>query len=360
VVRFIKDNFVPLTVDGRIINFCDDDETEFLRKPTRCVANGASGGVHVVTASGRRLGWAELHPAEGVYRRSLEKALKAFAALPASEREPGAVRVPVRGPVDPKRAAALGPPPGSLVVRVYNRQLGRTADGGVRYTEPGDYIPALRDPAVAGTRTACDRFREPANDFLWVARKEWQALMPEEPRKGHHVEVPTSLRERLFRFHLDPGRGFTESDSFSTSTAKVSGELRLTVEEVSPHEVRLRLDGLARLYDARSHLLSYQSPGVKEHSRSQIPLEFEPRLLGYLAYDPARKVFTGFGVVALGDVRGRPVDGNFVGERLGEANLQGIAFELVTTPRPADHLSPKGLRTSGSSYDLKRYLGATD
>ena len=110
-------------MDGRIINFCDDDETEFLRKPTRCVANGASGGVHVETAGGKRLGWAELHPAEGVYQRSLEKALKAFAALPAKEREPGAAGVPERGRIDPKRATALGPPPGSLIVRRHRCSL---------------------------------------------------------------------------------------------------------------------------------------------------------------------------------------------------------------------------------------------
>jgi hypothetical protein len=359
VVRLVKEKFVPLTVDGRIVNFCHDSETEFLSKPTICVANGAHGGAHVVTAGGRRLGWAELHHAPGVFQKSLEKALKAFAALPPAERAPGAVRVPERGAIDPKRVAALGPPPGALIIRVYNRQLGRTAKGEPRYTEPEDYIPALRDPAVVGMKTACARFREPANDMMWVAEKEWRAMMPERPTKGQQVAVPVSLCERLFRFHLDPARGLSESDSFYFVTAKV-GQLRLTVEAVSGSEVRLRLDGHARLYDPRRHLLNYQSASVKKHSRSQAALEYEPRLLGYLAYDPGKKVFTRFDVVALGDVRGRPVDSNLMGERLGEANLLGIAFELVTRPRPADLLSPKGLRNNGGRYDLRRYLGAAN
>jgi hypothetical protein len=343
-------------VDGRIVNFGNDSETEFLRSPTICVANAASGGAHMVTASGKRLGWAELHYAKGVFPRSLAKGLKAFAELPAAEREPGAVEVPERGPIDPKRAAAVGPPPGALIVRVYNRQLGRTATGAVRYTEPEDYIPALRDPAVVGTTAAPERFREPANDFMWIAQKEWQAMMPDSPQPGQRVAVPPTLCQRIYRFHLDPGRGLTESDSFSSVDAGV-GELHLTVEEVSDRSVRLRLDGYAKLHNPRRHLLTYQPESLKKHSQSQIPLAYEPRLLGFLAYNPAARVFTRFDMVALGDVRGRPVDGNFMGERRGAANLLGIAFELVTQPQPADYLSPKGLRNNGGRYDLPRYLG---
>lgn len=311
-----------------------------------------------MTASGQRLGWAELHPAKDVFQRSLEKGLKAFASLPAAEREPGAVKIPERGPIDPKRVVALAPPTGSLIVRVYNRQLGRTAEGELRHTEPEDYIPALRDPAwgVVGNTTATERFREPANDFLWIAQHEWQAMLPADPRPGQRVEVPRTLCERIFRFHLDPARGLSESDSFATADGK-AGQLQLTVEEVGPQAVRLRLEGQVRLYNPRSYLLSYQPESVKKHSQSQVPLEFTPRLLGYLSYEPAKRVVTRLDVVALGDVRGRPVDGNLMGERLGEANLLGIAFELVTHPKPADYLSPKGLRGGGSRYDLPRYLG---
>jgi len=356
VVRQVKEKFVALTVDGRIINFCNDSETEFLRKPTICVANGASGGAYVVSAGGRRLERGELHHGKDVFLNSLNRGLKAFAALPAEERQPGSVKVPERGPIDPKRLVAVRPPAGTLILRVFNRQLGRTAHGEPRYTDPEDYIPALRDPAVVGMKTATARFREPASDYMWIAQAEWRALMPAKPRKGQRLPVTTSLCERIFRFHLDPARGLSESDSFDFVTAK-AGQLHATVVEVRDTEVQLRLEGFARLFNPRKYLLTYSSDSLKKHSKSQIPLEYQPRLLGTLAYHPGKKVFTRFDVVALGEVRGRPVDCNIMGERLGEANLLGVAFELVTQPRPADYLSPKGLRNNGGRYDLKRYLG---
>ena len=351
----MKEKFVPLAVDGRIVNFCDDAETEFLSKPTICVANSASGAAYVVSAGGKRLERAELHPGKGVFPRSLERGLKAFAALPAAEREPGAVQVPARGLVDPKRAVATAPPAGALIVRVYNRQLGRTDKGVLRHTVPEDYLPALRDPDVVGRDSSTALFTQPANDFMWVTREECRAMMPANPLAGQEVEVPRALAERILRFHLDPGRGLTESNAFDHVTAS-AGKLSLTVEAVTKTEVRLRLDGYAELHNPRKYLLDYQSPGVKKHSKSQTALDYVPRLLGYVAYDPVKKAVTRFDVVALGEVRGRPVDSNLFGERVNDPNLLGIAFELVADPKPADLVSPKGLR-AGVGYDLKRYLG---
>jgi hypothetical protein len=353
----VKAKFVALTVDGRIIGKYVDSETDFLKNPTPCVANGAHGEAWVLSAGGKRLERCELVPDKKSFQASLERGLKGFAALPPSERKPGAVQVPERGPIDPKRVPAVAPPDGALIVRVYNRQLGRKADGELRYTVPEDYIPALRDPklGVVSNTTATQRYSEPANDMMWVTKADWQAMMPANPRKGQTVKVPLSLCERLFRFQLDPARGLSEGDCFGHVNAS-AGKLELTVEEVSSNEVGLRLDGFANLHNPRSYLLNYQSPGVKQHSQSQIPLSYQPRLLGYFAYDPAKKVVTRFDMVALGDVRGRPVDENLSGERLGEANPLGIAFELVADPKPADYLSPKGLRDGGDNYNLPRYL----
>jgi hypothetical protein len=353
-VRLIKDKFVPLAVDGRIINYCNDTETEFLAKPTICVANSASGGAYVVAANGKRLERGELHQGKGIFGRSLERGLKAFAALPASERDPGAVQIPERGPIDPKRVVALGPPPGGLVVRVWNRQLGRTDKGELRHTAPEDYNPHLRDAKAMGPPGATALFTQPANDFMWITEGEAKAMMPAEPREGQTIAVPDALSLRIFRFHLDPGRGFTESDAFPNATLS-AGKLHLTVESVTRSEVRLRLEGIAELHNPRKHLLTYQSPGVKEKSKSQTALEYHPRLLGYFAYEPAKRIVTRFDMVALGETRGRPVDSNLFGERLNDPNLQGIAFELVRDPRPADFVPPKGL--NGGRYDLGRYLG---
>lgn len=295
--------------------------------------------------------------------RSLEKALKAWAELPEAERQPGAFQVTERGPLDPRRNAAKGPPPGTLIVRVYNRQVEPTSRGGFRHTVPEDYIPALRDRKVVGNDQATALWTQPANDYMWITQAEACAMMPTEPRPGQRIAVPGSLCERIFRFHLDPSRGLSENNNFAHVTA-AAGELHLTVEAVSETEVRLRLDGSANLHNPRTGLKTYLSPGIKEHSKNlRIPLDYDPRLLGYLVYQPAKKAFTRLQIVALGDVRGRPNGENFVGERLGEANPLGVAFELVIQPRPADYLPPRAARDETAARPdmnlVDRYLGLT-
>jgi hypothetical protein len=355
----VKEKFVALALDGRVVNKFHDSEVDFLRD-LQCVANGAHGEAWVITAGKKKLLRCELSADEKNrwFQKSLEKALTAFAALPASERNPGAVQIGERGPIDPKRTAAVAPPEGALILRTYNRQLNRDAKGELRYTVPEDYIPYFRDPAVVGAGNPARRFSEPANDMMWVSRAEWKAMILANPKAGQQVKVPATLSTRIFRFHLDPARGLAESDSLPNASPS-AGKLELTVEDVSSSAVRLRLDGYAKLHNPREYMRQSQNVTIKQYSQSQLPLDYAPRLLGYLVYDPTKKVFTRFDIVALGDVRGRPVDENLSGERLGAANPLGIAFELVTDPKPADFLSPKGLRNAGDQYDPARYLGLT-
>src|SRR5262249_41964903 len=192
-----------------------------------------------------------------------------------------------------------------VIVRVFNRQVGRDVTGELRHTVSEDYIPALRAPklGIVFSSTNWELFRQPANDMMWVPKAEWQAMMPANPKTGQRVKVPASLCERIFRFQLDPARGLGESDCFDKATAN-AGKLELTVEEVKSNDVRMRLDGYVHLHNPRAYLLNYQGPAVKQHSKSQIPLDYQPRLLGHLSYDPAKKVFTRFDMVALGDIRG--------------------------------------------------------
>jgi hypothetical protein len=355
----VQKEFVPLTINGRTRNF-DDDESRFLEKAD-C---GGQGRVDIITASGKFVARGELQVGNPkTHLASLERALKAWGMLPEAERKPGAFQVPERGPFDPRRNAAKGPPPGTLIVRVVNRQLERTPKGEYRHTVPEDYIPALRDPKVVGTDQATSLWTQPANDYLWITQAEAHALMPREPAPGQRVAVPRSLTERIFRYHLDPSRGLSENNNFSHVTAD-AGKLTLTVETVSASEVRLRLDGIAHLHNPRTGLKTYLSPGVKEHSRNlRIPLDYDSRLLGYVAYHPGKKTLMRFDIVALGDVRGRPNGENIVAERLGEANPLGVAFELVTDPRPADYLPPRAARDEAAARPdvnlVERYLGLT-
>jgi len=355
----VKTEFVPLAINGRTRTF-DDDESRFLEKAD-C---GGQGRIDIITASGKFVARGELQVGNPrTHLASLERALKAWAALPESERKPGAIQVPERGPFDPRRNAAKGPPKGTLIVRVYNRQLERTSKGEYRHTMPADYIPALRDPKVVGSDQATALWTQPANDYLWITQAEARAMMPKDAKPGERIEVPASLCQRIFRFHLDPSRGLSENNNFGHVTA-AAGKLQLTVEAVGGAEVRLRLDGYANLHNPRSGLKTYLSPGIKEHSKNlRIPLDYDPRLLGYLAYHPAKKVLSRLDIVALGEVRGRPNGENILAERVGDANPLGIAFELVTDPRPADFLPPRAARDEAAARPdvnlVERYLGLT-
>jgi hypothetical protein len=341
----VKDNFVAVAVDAHMRDF-HDPEVEFARS-TDCVPEGAmaSGTVRFITASGKKLERGELvwNDKTNWFLLSAQRALKAWAALPAAERKPGAIEVPNRPPVDPKRLATLKPPEGALIARLYNRQFGRDRKGELRYTVADDYVPALHKIAPPSMWAA--RFAEAGHDTFWITRDEWQAMMPADAHKGQEIKIPTSLCERIFRFALEPTRGFTAEATFATTTPK-AGQLRLTVEEAGDREVRLRLEGFAILEKDRGS--GYQQGGL---------ISYRPALLGYLAFDPAKKVFTRFDVVALGNLRGHPVGENLMGARDGE-NPLGIAFELVTHPTPADLVPPKGLMDGGSNYNLRYYLGS--
>lgn len=319
----LKAKFVCVAVDARKESGqYKDADGDFIRS-TDCVTKTASGSVCVVTASGKRLTNVS-GPGQGMIK-FLQSGLKAWDALPETERKPGGVTVAKVGPMDPKRAA-LALPPGCLVLRVFNRHLGWEDDGSLRYALLKDFMPKT-------SQTSADRYAEAHNDFMWIPEKEWQALVPAEPKKGAEYKVPASFALRLFRFHLDPSRGFSESAHFSNAKPN-TGELKLTVQDLTPTKLVLRLEGSAKL---------------KEAGREE-PSVYEPAILGYLEYDRAKKTFTRFDMVALGTASGLPRDANgVITPRKGPYPL-GIAFELVTNPTAAEHLHPRGARDNPAAY----------
>src|SRR5262249_13508439 len=149
-------------------------------------------------------------------------------------------------------------------------------------------------------RSAVDYYRQPSDDMMWVLKNEWQALMPASPRKGQGGAVPPSLRQRIFKFPLDPARGLGEGDTFTGPDCKREGQLQITVEEVTSREVRLRLEGSANLHNPQRAQEGYQGQSVTKFSQFTVGsafghgITYQPRLLGYLAYQPVTKTFTRF------------------------------------------------------------------
>jgi hypothetical protein len=284
-----------------------------------------------VTASGKVLG----------NGRDLQKGLEAWNKLPESERKPGAVQVGERGKIDTARAerAVPTPPPGTLILKIYARFLSRTDDGQLRHATPQDFMgddkvraqmlaaypEALARARLDGIipkdrlehirRGIADRISEAQPDFFWLTEAEWKSLVPANPKKGDQFAVPEALTKRIFGSRLDPNQLIGEPHYAPVR----SGELTLTVEDISSSSVRLRIAGSALL---RVDFETAQKTGQEGE---------EARLVGFLDYDLQKNIFTRFDIVAVGDTYGllSPGLGHLLYSRPGRSPY-GVVFELVS------------------------------
>jgi hypothetical protein len=334
--RLIRDHFVAVSVSnfdqGR-----DDAVGRFIRDAGMKFP-GAGGSQWAVTAAGKVLA-ANNHDGLGF---NVKKALEKWNALPAAERAPGAVKVGDLGAADAKRALPT-PPEGGLILKVYYRAFMRDGDR-LRYVTGKDL---WHDETGKKTEEAFDRLypgrlttAQAQPDHLWLTEAEWKSLLPADPKKGDSAAVPAGVKDRFIRWHLNPLTVYGETNALDPKAVH-AGELKLTVEAVSPSSVRLRLDGFARLGDEAPR-------DVAEGKRASVDRwGYEPRVLGFIDYDRAKKAITRFDVVALGEHFGRLG----ICDSATRVGLQplGISFELVTGDAPADRIPP-GRTPTAKSY----------
>src|SRR5262245_54374758 len=249
--------------------------------------------------------------------QALEEVLRTYAKLTEAERRPRSVD----GEVKPQPA----PPRGGLVLTIYDRPLGRGANNQYRLPE-GDDSGGLRTHAPHGQRSS-----------LWLKEEEWKSLIPGDPRQGQTHEVPAKLARRIWLYGLVPQTLWVVEESWKPDSVR-AGRLRVTVEEVTPKVVRLRLHG--------SVLLA--GPGVlhtwpDRKFLKNIENRYDARLEGVLHFDRVKTKVTRLDLAALGDFTGRWFAGN-KGWKLAtpEAPLPlGFAFEIDPT---AYELSPERRR----------------
>jgi hypothetical protein len=308
---------VPVTGDDWYERRRDDAEGRFFRGvadqgPRKGEGGSTRQGIYCFTADGHLLAFRNNQDPAGV-RDLLRQGLRAWEALPAERRRPGAVHVGDAGDADARYRRV--PPAGGLVVNVYTRILDHAGDGGLCAGTCG----------VAGGDHA-------AHDHLWITRDEWKALVPEKAKKGDRVPLPPAVAERILRFHLvDNTRG--EPPQWRRDEVRKQ-ELTLTVEEAGADGVGLRLEGAALL--------------ATDADPARARRGFDVRLLGHLHYDVAKEAFERFDIVAVGDHWG---EGAFTrNARPGRTPL-GVAFELAKGTEPADKVPPQGAR------ELREYLG---
>jgi hypothetical protein len=339
--RLIKEHFVAVSVS----NFDQgrkDAVGRFFRDAGMQLP-GAGGSQWCVTASGKVL-LGNSHNGLGF---SVARALEKWNALPAAERAPGAVKVGDMDAIDTQRSLPA-PPTGGLILKVYYRAFMR--DGSkLRYVtardlwhdEKGAKSEAIFDTAYPGLITT----PQAQLDHMWLTEAEWKSLLPASPRKGDRFPAPAGITDRILRWHLNPLTVYGETNALGPREVR-AGELTLTVEAVEPTGVRLRLDGSAKLgHEAPAAVAGGKLACIDQWG-------YEPRVLGYLEYDPEKKVVTRFDIVAVGDQFGRLGICDSA-TRPGVQPL-GIAFELVKNPQPADHLPPGRTPSARAYFDRGR------
>jgi hypothetical protein len=210
--------------------------------------------------------------------RGLAEVLDAYAKLPEAQRRARAVAG------EEKPVAA--PPPGGLVLTIYDRPLGRTEKGRYRLPEGRD-LDGLRTEGPHGQRSS-----------LWLTQEECRSLMPPRPRKGDTRKVPAKLARRICLYGLWPQTLWVVEQTWQPDSVR-AGELTLTVEEVSGGAVRMRLDGSV-LLSGKGPLKLYPTGKVLK----MVENRFDARLNGVVVYDRASKRITRWDMVALGDYSG--------------------------------------------------------
>lgn len=110
--------------------------------------------------------------------------------------------------------------------------------------------------------------------------------------------MPASLTKRLLLIHLHPQTAFVLEQTWRP-TSWQKGELNLTVEAVSPQEVRLRVHGSVLLEDKPQFKLNPPPQDLKD-----LLNRYDARVEGVLVYDRSKEKIVRWDMAVLGDYTG--------------------------------------------------------
>ena len=232
---------------------------------------------------------------------ALQEVLDFYAKLPEAERRPAKVE----GEVMPQPL----PPPGGLVLTIYDRPLGRGETGQYRLPQGND-LGGRRTEASGGQRSS-----------LWLTAEECASLIPQDPQKGQVHKVPSKLAKRIWLYGLVPQSLWVVEGTW-LPTSVHEGELALTVEEVSPQTLQMRIHGSVVLVGKSGH-----------QGFEGLEKRYDARIEGTLEYDRTQKKFVRWDMATLGDYTGEWFTGHERWKAAApEAPLaMAFAFELDRT-----------------------------
>ena len=232
---------------------------------------------------------------------ALGEVLSAYAKLPEGERKPDKVE----GEVKPQPP----PPPGGLVLTIYDRPLGRPGAGLYRLPEGSD-LGGRRTEAAGGQRSS-----------LWLKEEECASLLPPDPRKGQVYPVATKLSKRIWLYGLVPQSLWVVEGTWRPDSLR-EGDLALTVEEVSAETLRMRIHGSVLMIGKSGH-----------QGFEGLEKRYDARIEGVIGVDRAKKKIVRWDMAALGDYTGEWFTGH---ERWKAATPEAplamsFAFEMDQT-----------------------------
>ncbi len=261
--------------------------------------------------------------------------MKAWKALPESERQPGAVKVGDHGDVA-ANVNSIAPPTNALILRTYHRILTREHNGSVRKVTPGDYPKSSKLGEEETWITHYGERWEAQPDFFWIKEEEWKAIVRPNPAKGDQYPLLDAVADRMTRAHLIMGMAYGECGICGKDSVRARS-LTLTVTDVSANLVQLRLEGSAALGADYETSEKNDRKGSREGKSVQ---GYEPKVRGYLTYDTKASAFKRFDIVALGDAYGTPGGDHHFNYRPGKYPI-GISMELVAGATPAERIPPR-------------------
>src|SRR5262249_13797371 len=193
-VQLINKEFVPLAANGWGFGAVLTAGGEVVAPPLRSGDTGGPDGTNNPFAPKR-----------------LRAALEKFKQLPPEKRTASIEELPSSW----KGKALASPPAEGLILKQYNRGFHRDDEG--KMHSDGQVLH---------------------HDSLWMTKAEREALVPEQPRVGDSFTVPAFLVSRIGVHH---GSAFGANGVRISATPKPV--LTLTVEDVAPEQLRLRLQG---------------------------------------------------------------------------------------------------------------------
>jgi hypothetical protein len=253
VINMLQNDFIPVAVDGGLMNRRKDPEGAFYRKFADTQAR------YVAAADGTSLAKKTWAPSPFL-NKWMKDALARFAALPDSSKKP------VVDAAEATKSTRPVAPPGGLVLTVTSR--------------------FLKGHEVAGIDEKFARL--PGYDRVWFTRGEWQQLLPKGDQKSFEIE-PRLVR-KLARFHTIEiiGRQRAPWPEASVKSCRLTAEVLPSANGI----VAVRLTGLLAIEGA-----SKPRPNLEPDDG---PVKLDLKAEGVLRYDMAKQEITQLDLVAYG------------------------------------------------------------